>query len=71
LVGATVQQIVRCAPEAIAVTKDIMLRAARTELDALLDYGAKKFSEAVRGAEGIEGTTAFIEKRLPKWAQPS
>ena len=26
------------------------------------------FSEAVTGAEGIEGTQAFVQKRKPGWA---
>jgi isohexenylglutaconyl-CoA hydratase len=69
LLGQTVKQIKRCAPQANADTKDLMLRTPRMEADALIDYAAKKFSEAVRSDEGAEGTTAFIEKRLPKWAQ--
>jgi isohexenylglutaconyl-CoA hydratase len=69
LLGNTVQQIKRCAPGANAVTKEIMLRVGRMDPDQVLDYGAQKFSEAVRGPEGAEGTAAFIEKRLPKWAQ--
>ena len=66
---AVLKQIRRCAPGANAVTKEIMLSSARMEPDALLDYAARKFSEAVRGSEGSEGTMAFVQKRLPKWAQ--
>ena len=69
LLGETLKQIIRCAPNANAVTKEIMLKVGGVELDALLDYAAGRFSEAVRSAEGAEGTAAFIEKRLPKWAQ--
>ncbi len=63
------KQIRRCAPGANAATKEIMLSTGRMDVDAILDYAAKKFSEAVRGAEGVEGTTAFVQKRLPKWAE--
>lgn len=69
LLEATLKQIMRCAPNANAATKDIMLRVGQQPLDALLDDAAKRFAEAARGAEGAEGTMAFIEKRLPKWAQ--
>jgi isohexenylglutaconyl-CoA hydratase len=69
LLGDTLKQVLRCAPDANAATKDIMLKVGSTELDPLLDYAARRFAEAVRSAEGAEGTAAFIEKRLPKWAQ--
>ena len=69
LLDDTLKQIIRCAPNANAVTKELMLKVGTTPLDPLLDYAAKRFSEAVRSAEGAEGTAAFIEKRLPKWAQ--
>lgn len=69
LLEETLKQILRCAPNANAVTKEIMLKVGAVELDPLLDYAAKRFSEAVRGPEGAEGTAAFIEKRLPKWAR--
>jgi isohexenylglutaconyl-CoA hydratase len=69
LLGETLKQVLRCAPGANAVTKELMLKVGQQELDSLLDYAATRFSEAVCGPEGAEGTMAFIEKRLPKWAQ--
>ncbi len=69
LLLATLKQVRRCAPGANAATKEIMLSTGRMDMDAILDYAAKKFSEAVRGPEGVEGTTAFVQKRLPKWAE--
>jgi isohexenylglutaconyl-CoA hydratase len=69
LLDDTVRKILRCAPGANAVTKDIMLRVGQMDMDEILDFGAKAFSECVRGPEGTEGTMAFIEKRLPKWAE--
>ena len=69
LLGQTIKLIKRCAPKANADTKEIMLRVGQMDPDAVLDYAAGKFSEAVRGPEGAEGTMAFIEKRLPKWAE--
>lgn len=69
LLADTLKQVIRCAPNANAVTKELMLKVGQMELDPLLDYAARRFSEAVRSPEGAEGTAAFIEKRLPKWAQ--
>lgn len=57
-----------CAPEANARTKKLLLASAGQPSDALLDDAAQWFSEAVTGAEGIEGTMAFVQKRKPRWA---
>jgi len=63
------RQIRRCAPNANAVTKRLMQRVGRDDMDEILDYAAEAFAQAVRGEEGTEGTTAFIEKRKPRWAE--
>ncbi|MDI2591170.1 enoyl-CoA hydratase-related protein [Pseudomonas sp. N3-W] len=57
-----------CAPGANAMTKKLLLASAGQTPDALLDQAAEWFSEAVTGAEGIEGTMAFVQKRKPGWA---
>lgn len=66
---ATLSQIRRCAPGAIAATKHIMANVGAMDLDAVLDDAAARFAEAVRGPEGAEGTLAFLSKRPPLWAQ--
>ena len=58
----------RCAPGANAVTKALMLQVGLVEQEKLLDSAADMFAAAVVGAEGREGTKAFIEKRKPGWA---
>ncbi|MCX2900235.1 enoyl-CoA hydratase/isomerase family protein [Pseudomonas mandelii] len=57
-----------CAPGANATTKKLLLASAGQPSDALLDEAAQWFSEAVTGAEGVEGTLAFVQKRKPGWA---
>ncbi|KQZ78420.1 MULTISPECIES: enoyl-CoA hydratase-related protein [unclassified Pseudomonas] len=57
-----------CAPQANAATKKLLLASAGQPSDALLDQAAEWFSEAVTGAEGVEGTMAFVQKRKPGWA---
>lgn len=65
----TLNQIRRCAPRANAVTKRLMLQVMPANLEHVLNEAAVSFAEAVRGPEGAEGTTAFIEKRKPSWAE--
>ena len=60
--------ILRCAPGAVAATKRLLARARFTAGASLVDEAAAVFSHAVQGAEGIEGTTAFLHKRSPSWA---
>lgn len=61
----------RCAPGAIAATKHLMLQVGAVDHERLLDEGAARFAEAVRGPEGAEGTMAFLQKRAPVWAEAS
>ena len=61
-------QIRNCAPGANAVTKAIMLQVGQMDMDQVLDHAAAEFSACIRGEEGVEGTTAFVEKRAPSWA---
>jgi isohexenylglutaconyl-CoA hydratase len=62
-------EIRRCAPGAVAATKHLMLQVGAVDHERLLDEGAERFAEAARGPEGVEGMTAFIGKRTPKWAE--
>ncbi|MEQ1647156.1 MAG: enoyl-CoA hydratase-related protein [Hyphomicrobiaceae bacterium] len=65
-------QILKCAPGAVAETKMLMLAAAEaTPITELLGRAALSFAAAVRGAEGQEGTRAFVEKRAPQWVVKS
>jgi isohexenylglutaconyl-CoA hydratase len=63
------QQIMRCAPTANRVTKDLILSVGRVEHEQLLDNAARDFAAAVQGEEGREGMRAFIEKRPARWAK--
>ena len=66
--AATLAQILRCAPGAIAATKALMARALHTPSADLVEDAARLFARAARGPEGIEGMTAFLQKRAPAWA---
>jgi isohexenylglutaconyl-CoA hydratase len=59
--------ILSCAPGAIAATKALVGKARFTPPAELIAEAAAVFSRAAQGAEGREGTTAFIERRKPNW----
>ena len=67
LLVETIQQIKRAAPQASRVTKALLHRTLNEPLHHLLDDAAQQFAHAVGGAEGMEGTMAFIQKRNPNW----
>ncbi len=66
--SATIEQILACAPNAIAETKKLLLKARLEDPATLVDHAAGVFADAARGDEGEEGLRAFAEKRKPKWA---
>ncbi len=60
--------ILQCAPGAVAATKALIAKARLQSAASLVQEAAAVFSRAALGAEGIEGTTAFLQKRKPAWA---
>jgi isohexenylglutaconyl-CoA hydratase len=66
--AATLAQTLRGAPGTIAATKALMARALHVPAAHLVDEAAHVFAQAARGAEGIEGMAAFLQKRAPAWA---
>jgi isohexenylglutaconyl-CoA hydratase len=61
-------QIALCAPNANAVTKDIVFTSTRLSRSEALDHAALGFATCMLSEEGREGITAFVEKRAPAWA---
>jgi len=59
--------ILQCAPGAIAATKALIAKARLHSPASLVDEAAQVFSRAVLGAEGTEGTLAFMQKRRASW----
>lgn len=68
VLGATLRQILRCAPRATAETKRLLHTLYEGVTEAQIDHAARAFSEAARGDEAAEGMSAFIAKRKPSWA---
>lgn len=61
-------EILQCAPGAVAATKRLLARTRHTPAADLVVDAALAFAQAATGPEGIEGGTAFLQKRKPSWA---
>lgn len=59
--------ILACAPGALAATKALMQCARFAPAADLVQDAAAIFAQSAQSAEGIEGMTAFIQKRKPHW----
>ena len=62
-----ITDILRCAPQAVAATKALIAKARHAEPQSLVLEAAQVFSRAALGSEGVEGTTAFLQKRPAAW----
>ena len=60
--------LLRCAPGAVAATKEFIasLAAGRARED-IIQNAAQLFAERVRSGEGQTGLSAFFQKRAPDW----
>jgi isohexenylglutaconyl-CoA hydratase len=66
--ASVIASILQCAPGAVAQTKRLVALARFAPGSELVAEAATVFSHAVQGPEGVEGTTAFLQKRKPNWA---
>jgi isohexenylglutaconyl-CoA hydratase len=65
------RDILQCAPGALAATKALMARARLQPPQSLVLEAAQAFAHAALGAEGTEGTLAFLQRRKPNWVPPA
>lgn len=61
------QQVLKCAPNANAITKDIILTSLSLDEDSIIGKVAEHFADCMLGDEGREGVAAYLEKRPPSW----
>lgn len=66
-VQATVDQILRGAPGALAATKALLFRLNPAISAGVIEAAAADFARAARGDEAAEGMAAFLEKRAASW----
>lgn len=64
---AVLHDILACAPHALAATKALMGRARHHDAQQLVAEAARVFSASASSAEGLEGVSAFMQKRKPNW----
>lgn len=62
-------RILRGAPGAIAATKQLLRTLSPQVQPEQIQDAARIFATAARSPEAVEGTTAFLQKRAPSWAQ--
>jgi isohexenylglutaconyl-CoA hydratase len=67
-VDRLLNDMLQCAPGAVSATKALLAKARFAPPEALVREAAELFSRAALGPEGVEGTTAFLQKRKPSWA---
>jgi isohexenylglutaconyl-CoA hydratase len=65
---AVLHDILACAPQALAATKALMAKARHLDAHHLVQEAARLFSASTSSAEGLEGITAFMQRRKPNWA---
>jgi enoyl-CoA hydratase/carnithine racemase len=66
-VDEMVGQILACAPSAIRLQKELMIRWRQTDLASAVRFGINAFAAAYATGEPREGARAFLEKRPPDW----
>ena len=65
------KQVMRCAPNANAITKEILLATRHLNRSDMLQLSATRFATCMMSEEGLEGVSSFLEKRRPDWAENS
>ena len=60
-------QVLACAPGAVAATKALITQIAAVPDDEKVSFAADNFSQCLQSPEGLEGVSAFLEKRTPNW----
>jgi isohexenylglutaconyl-CoA hydratase len=64
---ATLRDVLRCEPHAVAETKRVMLQAVHGDLDTVLWDAARGFQQLVEGPHAEQGFTAFLSRQPAPW----
>jgi enoyl-CoA hydratase/carnithine racemase len=65
---ALVDGILACAPSAIRLQKELIVRWRGTDLRTAIAYGINAFAQSFATGEPREAIQAFLERRPPRWA---
>jgi len=64
-----VTELLRCAPEAVSSTKNLISEVCGKEPQAVREYTIEKLADAWETESVKEGIAAFFSKRRPEWNQ--
>jgi len=68
LTSGLVEKILACAPSAIRLQKELIVRWRNTDLASAIRAGIDAFSRNYAGGEAREAAQAFLEKRAPRFS---
>jgi len=60
-------RILTCAPSAVRLQKELIIRWRNTDLRSAIEFGINAFAQAYATDEPREAMQAFLEKRQPRW----
>ncbi|MBI4611541.1 MAG: enoyl-CoA hydratase/isomerase family protein [Candidatus Rokubacteria bacterium] len=60
-------KILSCAPTAVRLQKELLIRWRKTDLATAIQYGINAFATTYTTGEPREAMTAFLEKRAPRF----
>ncbi len=69
-VDAVVDAITACAPGAVRLQKQLMVRWRESDLPSAIRAGIAAFAASYATGEPREGAAAFLEKRAPRFGEP-
>ena len=64
---ALLDRILQCAPSAVRLQKDLIIRWRNTDLRTAVEYGINAFAQAYATPEPQEAMQAFLDKRRPRF----
>jgi len=70
-VAHTLAVLRRNSPQAMAASKQLAFDVDRPLDDALIEHTVHGIAKQRASADGVEGLSAFLEKRKPRWARDS
>lgn len=70
-VEAMVERVLACGPAAVRLQKELMLRWRYTDLATAIEYGINAFATAYATGEPREGARAVLDKRPPRFGNPT
>jgi enoyl-CoA hydratase/carnithine racemase len=62
-----VGRVLGCAPTAIRLQKELMVRWRNTDLRTAIEFGINAFAQSYATGEAHEAMQAFLEKRAPRF----